>query len=96
MRIQIPASIILTNGFGSGSDPDPTTYLTSFYIDFKDAKKICQQAHHLQSKKFIFLLKFCVYIFYLQALFTPLTTSMRKGKDPEPDPDPELDTDPYL
>jgi hypothetical protein len=44
--------ILVTNGFGSGSglDPDPTPYLTSFFIDFKDAKKkfliICQQAHH--------------------------------------------------
>ncbi len=57
VRIRIPAAIILTNGFGSGSgsDSDSTPYLTSFFIDFKDAKKklliICQQAHHLQSKK---------------------------------------------
>jgi hypothetical protein len=42
VQIRIPASIILTNGFGSGSgsDPDPAPYLTSFFIDFKDAKQI--------------------------------------------------------
>ncbi len=33
--------ILVTNvfGSGSGSDLDPTPYLTSFFIDFKDAKK---------------------------------------------------------
>jgi hypothetical protein len=53
--------------------PDPTT----FFIDFKDAKKIffshifiiiCPQANHLQTKKFDYLLKF-VLNFILQALF---------------------------
>ncbi len=60
-------------------DPDPT----SFFIDFKYVK----QAHHLQSKKFNFLLKFCVKILFCRHYFSPLNTSMRKGKVPQPDPD---------
>ncbi len=46
-------------------DPDPTPDPTPFFIDVKDAKKISYffliaypKAHHLQSKKFNFLLKF--------------------------------------
>jgi hypothetical protein len=48
-------------------DPDPTPDPTSFFTDFKNAKKYlfsyfflltCLQAHHLQSKKFNFLLNF--------------------------------------
>ncbi len=47
-------------------DPDPTP----FSIDFKDAKQnvvsyffliTCPKADHVQTKKFNFLLKFCVY-----------------------------------
>jgi hypothetical protein len=73
-------------------DPDPTP----FFIDFKDAKKIffkyffhvtCPQAHHLQSKKFYFLLKFCFNISFCRHYFSLLNTFMRKGKDPDPDPD---------
>ncbi len=49
-------------------DPDRTT----FFINFNDAKNIffpiflksCPQAHHLQTKKFNFLLKFCVKLFF--------------------------------
>ncbi len=73
-------------------DPDPT----SFLINFKDATKhmfvsnffriTCQQAHHLQSKKFNFLPKFCVKILFCWHNFSPLNTSMRKGKEPDPDP----------
>jgi hypothetical protein len=54
---------------------DPAPDPTSFFIHFKDARKIiyflttCPQAHHLQSKKFIFLLKVCAENFILPALF---------------------------
>ncbi len=77
-------------------DPDPTSDPTPFFIDFKDAKKYffpyfflfltCPQAHHLQSKKFNFLLKFCVKILFCRHCFSPLNIFMRKGKDPDPDP----------
>jgi hypothetical protein len=82
-------------------DPDPTP----FFINFKDARKnilffiffliTCPQAYHLQSKKFNFLLKFCVKILFCRHYFSQLNTYMRKGKDPDPhllimdsDPDP--------
>jgi hypothetical protein len=74
-------------------DPDPTLDPTPFFIDFKDAKekKIfiffshnLQQAHHLQSKKFNFLLKFCVKFLFCRHYFSPLNTLMRKRKDPDP------------
>jgi hypothetical protein len=48
----------------------------------------CPQAHHLQSKKSYFLLKFCVKILFCRHYFSLLNTFMRKGKDPVPDPDP--------
>jgi hypothetical protein len=76
-------------------DPDSTPDLTPFFIDFKDAKKIfflfffiitCPEAHHLQSKKFNFLLKLFVKILFCRHYFSPLTIFMRKGKDPDPDP----------
>jgi hypothetical protein len=47
--------------------PDQTPDPTYFFIDFKDARNnifsyffliTCQQAHHLQSEKFNFLLNF--------------------------------------
>ena len=67
-----------------------------FFINFKNAKKnllfsyfflrTCPQAHHLQSKKFNFLLKFCVKILFCRHYFSPLNTFMRKGKDLEPNP----------
>jgi hypothetical protein len=58
-------------------DPDPTPDPAPFFIDFKDAKKkisyffliTCSQAHHLQSKKFNFLLKILCLNVILQALF---------------------------
>ncbi len=85
--------------------PDPTPDPTYFFNDFKDAKNniffilfliICQQAHLLQSKKCYFLRKkFCVRILFCRHFFSPLNTSLRKGKDPDPaqylwlmDPDP--------
>ncbi len=51
----------------------------------------CQQKHHLQSKKSNFVLKFCVTILFCRHYFSPLNSSVRKGKDPEPDPDQEPD-----
>ncbi len=39
------------------------------------------QTHHLQSKKFNFLLSFCVKILFCRHYFN---TFMRKGKDPDP------------
>ncbi len=45
---------------------------------------------HLQFKKWIFLLKFCVKIIFCRHYISPLNTFMRKGKDSEPDPDPYL------
>ncbi len=78
-------------------DPDPTPDPTLFFIDLekvKDAKKYlfspCPQAHYLQYKKFIVLLKFRVKILFCWHHLSPLNTFMRKGKDPEPDPDPYL------
>jgi hypothetical protein len=77
-------------------DPDPTP----FFNDFKNAKNICfhifflitcPQAHHLQSKKFNFLLTFFVKILFCRHNFSPLNTFMRKGKDPEPDPNTDQD-----
>ncbi len=81
-------------------DPDPTPDPTSFFIGFKDAKKylfcIFFLLHHLQSKKSIFLLKFCVKILFCRHYFFPLNTSMRKGKYPEPDLDQEPNPDTYI
>ena len=58
-------------------------------LPFKDGKKIvifflivCPQAHHLQSKKVIFLLKLLCSIVILH--FSPLDTFMRKGKVQDP------------
>jgi hypothetical protein len=82
-------------------DSDPTLDPTPFFLNFKDAKKIslfiffhitCPQAHHFQSKKFNFWLKFFVKSYFRHCV-SPLNTFMRKGKDPEPDPDPN-DLDP--
>jgi hypothetical protein len=86
---------------GSGSpdpylclmDPDPISDPTTFFIDFKDAKKIFfsyfflityPQAHHLQTKKFNFLQRLCVQILFCRHYFSLLR---RKGNmDPDPDP----------
>ncbi len=51
------------------------------------------RAHYLQSQKFNFLLKFYVKILCCKHYFSPLSTFVRKGKDPDPylwvfDPDP--------
>ncbi len=72
-------------------DPDSTPDPTSFFIDFWGCKKkyfflhifliTCLPAHNLQSKKFN-----CVKILFCMHHFSPLKTSMRKGKDSEPDP----------
>jgi hypothetical protein len=86
IRIRIPGSVPLTNGSGSGSGsdpaPDPAPDPTPFFNDFKDAKKnfllTCPQAHHIQSKKLNFLLKFCVKILFCRHYFSPLNTFMRK------------------
>ncbi len=52
--------------------------------------------HHHQSKKFNFLLKFCVKMLFCRYYFSPLNTFMTKRKDPEPDPDPEPDLHPHI
>ncbi len=84
-------------------DPDPTPDPAPSFIDFKNAKKkishffliTCHQVHHLQSKKFNFLLKFCVKMLFCRHSLSPLNTCVRKGTDPDPhlwqmvpDPDP--------
>ncbi len=83
-------------------DPDSTP----FFIDFKDTKKYfflhifsynfllitCPQAHHLQSKKINFWVKFCVKILFCRHYFSLLHTFMRKKMDPDQDPY----QDPYL
>ncbi len=80
---------------GPALDPDPTPDPTYFFIDFKDATKniffsyffliTCQQAHHLQSKKFKFFAEIlCKKILFCRHYFSPFNTSMRKGKDPDP------------
>jgi hypothetical protein len=75
-------------------DPYPTVDPTSFFIDFKDAN----QAHHLQSKKLNFLLKFCGKILFYSKYFSPLNTSMRKGRirirEAQKHADPDLVSDP--
>ncbi len=73
--------------------PDPTPDPSPFFIDFKAAKSsyfshflliTFPQVHHLPSKKFNFLLKFCVKMLFCMHYFSPLNTCMRKGKDPDP------------
>jgi hypothetical protein len=86
IQIRIPGSVSLTNGSGSGCGPTPD--LTPFFANFKDAKEkyflsyffliTCPHAHHLQSKKFNFLLRFCVKILFYRHYFSPLNTLMRK------------------
>jgi hypothetical protein len=93
--IQIPGSGPLTNGSGSRSNSGSDYFLHWF----KDGKNIFfditfPQAHNLQTKKLIFLLKFCVKILFCRHYFSPLNTFMRKRKDSDPnlllmDPDPD-------
>jgi hypothetical protein len=80
----------------SGSDPDPQangSKPTPFFIDFKDEKKkffpyffliTFLQAHHLQSTKFNFLLKFCVKCYFAGIVSVRSNPFMRKRKDPDP------------
>ncbi len=96
----LPTVFCVGDPWHFSADPDPTPDPTSFFIDFKDATKnifvsyffliTCQHAHHLQSPKLNFLLKFCFKILFCRHYFSPLNTSMSKGKVPEPDPDPYL------
>ncbi len=72
-------------------DSDPTQDPTTFFNDIIDVKKkfifflvTYPKVHHLQSKKLIFLLTFCVKIPFCQAFSSPLNTFMGKGKDPDP------------
>ncbi len=74
------------------ADPDPTLDLTSFFSDFKDAKKNFMlfsynlPAGTLSSVlKFNFLLKFCLKIL-LCSIISVRSTPMRKGNYPVPDP----------
>ncbi len=80
VRIWISGSVPLSNGSGSRSD--------SFLSDFEDENKIFSSyfflKSYLQSKKFNFLLKFCVKILFCKHYFSQLNTFMRKGKDPDP------------
>jgi hypothetical protein len=65
-------------------DPDPTPVPTSFFNDFKDAKKnIFFFIFYNLTRHIIFSLKFCDKIMFCKNYF-------RKGKDPEPDPYPHL------
>ncbi len=74
--------IPLTNGSGSNSGSD-------FFLQWLEGCK--KRAHYLQSKKFIFLLKFGVKILFCKHCFSPLNSFMGKGKDPD-----LWLTDPYL
>jgi hypothetical protein len=98
-----PDRIRIESGSNSGSNPDririqlriqllsslilrmQKKYLFSYFFLIT-----CPQAHHLQFKKFNFLLKFCNKILVCKHYFS---TFMRKGRDPDPylclmDPDP--------
>jgi hypothetical protein len=99
-KIQCWESVTFCCGSGSGSpdpylslmDPDPTPDSTSFFIDFKDAKKknfIFFSYNFLtgtSSSIFNFLPKFFDKILFCRHYISLLNTSMRKGKDLEPDP----------
>ncbi len=63
-------------------DPDPQHCKKEYFF-----LETCPQAHHLQSKKFNFLLTFCVKILFCRHYFRPPNNFMRKGNDLEPDPD---------
>ncbi len=64
-------------------DPDPTPFL-HWFLGCK--KKYffynLRTGTSFQSKKFKFLLKYCVKIFICRQSFSPLNMFMRKGKDP--------------
>jgi hypothetical protein len=73
-------------------DPDPTPDPTPFFGDFKDATKNSiflsynLPAGTLSSVlKIYFLQKICVKILFCN-YFSPLSTFMKKGKDPDPEP----------
>jgi hypothetical protein len=91
-------------------DPNPTPDPNLFFIDFKETKIFffipyfflitCPQAHHLQSKKFNFLLKF-----YFAGTINekregsgagsaPLTNGSESRHADTADPDPVPDPDP--
>ena len=75
-------------------DLDSTLDQTSFFSDRKDAKNIS----YFFLKKFNFLLKFCVKILFCKHYFSPLSTFMGKGKDPDAYlllMDPDRDTTPF-
>jgi hypothetical protein len=90
VRIRIRRSIPMTNGSSQDPTPDPT----SFFSDFKDAKKIIffhiffltTYLWHIifSLKKFNFLHKFSVKILFCKHYFSPLNTFVRIGKDPDP------------
>ncbi len=101
-------SVTFWCGSGSGSpdpylwlmdlDPNPTLQNQIFFFVFFLITCPRPQAHHIQSKKLNFVLKFCVNMLfcrhYLSSLYTFMT--IRKGKEPDPylwlmDPDPDPD-----
>ena len=84
VRIRIPWSIPLTNGSGSGSNSGSDSFLQwyknkfFFFILFLIT---CPQTHHLQPKKCIFLLKFCVKMLFSRHYFkVRLTHLWEKGR----------------
>ncbi len=80
--------------FWSGSGSVPLTYGSgsdSFLHWFYGCKKksyffllTCPQAHHVQSEKLTFFLKFCGKMLFSRHYFSPLNTFMREGRDPDP------------
>ncbi len=82
VRIRIPGSVTLTNGSGSGSSW--IRLLSSWILR---TKKIffkffitCPKAHHLQSKKLNFVLKFCFKYFFAGIISVPSTHFWEKGR----------------
>jgi hypothetical protein len=82
LRIRIPGSPSELYANVSLMDPDLTPFLIDFLRMQQEIFKTCKQAHHLQFKKFNFLLKFCVKISFCRHYFSPLNKFMRKGNDP--------------
>jgi hypothetical protein len=78
-------------------DPDPALYPTSFFSNFKDAKKYFFSYFLFYSYnlpigilfsvlKLNFMLMFCVKILFCKHYFSPLNKFIRKEKDPYLDP----------
>jgi hypothetical protein len=77
----------------STADSVPTTDPNPFFLDFKNEKKnflFClitfPQALDLKSKKFNFLLQYCVKFLFCRHYFSALNILIRMRKDPDPEP----------